>query len=78
MTELERHLSEALQSLSAQYEREQRTSAERIADLCGQVTSLLQQVEQLQQRVNELATDYAGLAADYRQIANELGRRSKR
>ncbi len=65
-------------SRPAQYEREQRTFAERIADLCGQVTSLLQQVEQLQQRVNELATDYAGLAADYRQIANELGRCSKR
>lgn len=78
MTELERHLSEALQSLSAQYEREQRSSAERIDGLCRQVTSLLLQVEQLQQRVHELATDYAGLAADYKQIANALDRRSKR
>jgi uncharacterized protein YgbK (DUF1537 family) len=78
MTELERHLSEALQSLSAQYEREQRSSAERIAGLCGQVTSLLQQVEQLRQQADGLAIDYAALAADYRQIANALARLSKR
>lgn len=78
MTELEKHLSEALQSLSAQYEREQRSSAGRIAGLSGQVTSLREQVEQLQQHVNELAADYAALAADYRKIANALGRLSKR
>lgn len=78
MTELERHLSEALRSLSAQYEREQSSSAERIAGLSGQVTSLLRQVGQLQQRINGLATDYEALAADYRQIANALDRRSQR
>ena len=41
MTELETHLSESLQSLPAQYEREQRSSAEHIHGLRGQVTSLL-------------------------------------
>ena len=47
MTELEKHLSEALQSLSAQYGREQRSAAGRIAGLSGQVTTLRERVEQL-------------------------------
>lgn len=78
MTELEKHLSEALRSLSAQYEQEQRRSAGQIAGLSGQVTSLREQVEQLQGHVNDLGEDYARLAADYRQIANALDRLSKR
>lgn len=78
MTELEKHLSEALQSLAAQFEREQRSSAERIAGLCEQVTSLLQQVEQLRQQADGLANDYEAITADYRQIADALDRLSKR
>ena len=53
MTELEKHLSAALPSLSAQY-------------------------EQLQGHVNDLGEDYARLTEDYRQIANALGRLSRR
>ena len=78
MTELEKRLSEALRSLSAQYEQEQKSAGERIAGLSGQVTSLREQVEQLQGHVNDLGDDYAQLAADYRRIANALGRLSKR
>ena len=37
----------ALRSLSAQYEREQRSAAVQIAGLSRQVTTLRQQVEQL-------------------------------
>ena len=78
MTELEKHLSEALQSLSAQYEREQKSCAGHIAGLSEQVTSLRKQVEQLQQHVNGLAADYEALAGDYRKIVNALGRLSQR
>ena len=70
MTELERQLSEALKSLSAQYEREQRSDAGRIAGLSRQVTTL-QQVEQLQGHVNDLA-------AEYGRLADALDRLSKR
>ena len=40
MTEIERQLSEALQSLSAQYEREQRSAAGWIAGLSKQVSRI--------------------------------------
>ena len=76
--EIEKRLSEALQSLSAQYEREQRSAAGRIAGLSGQVTTLREQVEQLEGHVNDLATDYSQLAKDYRRIANALDRLSRR
>ena len=78
MTELEKQLSKALQSLSAQYEREQSSAAGRIAGLSRQVTTLREQVEQLQAHVNDLAADYSKLAADYRRIANALEKLSKR
>ena len=47
MTELEKHLSEALQSLSAQYEQEQKSAAARISGLSGQVTTLRERVSEL-------------------------------
>ena len=78
MTELEKRLSEALQSLSAQYEREQKSAAVRISGLSGQVTTLREQVEQLHGHVNDLATDYSQLAKDYKRIANALDKLSKR
>lgn len=78
MTALERQLAEALQELSAQYEREQRNAGERIAGLSRQVTTLREQVEQLRGHVSDLAADYSKLAADYRRIANALSKRSHR
>lgn len=78
MTELEKHLSEALRALSAQYEREQKSAAARISGLSGQVMTLQQQVEQQQGHVNDLATDYSQLARDYKRIADALEKLSKR
>ena len=71
MTELERQLSEALQSLAAQYEREQQRQAE-------SVEALQRQLLQLDEQVAALAADYRQLAGDYRKIADALSRLSKR
>ena len=60
MTELEGQLSEALQSLAAQYEQEQKRQA-------GLVEGLRKQLRQLDEQV-------AALAADYRQIAGTTRR----
>lgn len=65
MTELERQLSEALQSLAAQYEQEQRQQAE-------SVEGLRKQLQELDAQVAALAADYKQLAADYRKIADAL------
>ena len=65
MSELERQLLRALQSLAAQYEREQERQAALVDGLSEQVASLSEQVEQL-------AKDYKALASDYRKIANAL------
>ena len=78
MTELERRLTEALGALSAQYERERRSSSEQVSGLLQQVQSLRGQVERLQEHVNELGSDYAQLAGDYRRIADALVRLSRR
>lgn len=63
MTELERHLTKALQELSAQYAREQRQQAE-------QIKSLARQVQQLDAHVT-------ALAQDYKRIADALSGRSR-
>ena len=68
MTELERQLSEALQSLAAQYEREQKRQAE-------SVEGLRKQLRRLDEQVAGLAADYRQLAADYRKIADALSAR---
>ena len=71
MTELERQLSEALQSLAAQYEREQKRQAELVG-------GLQKQLRQLDAQVAALAADYRQIAGDYRKIADALSRLSKR
>lgn len=71
MTELERQLSEALQSLAAQYEREQKRQAELVG-------GLRKQLRQLDAQVAALAADYRQIAGDYRKIADALSRLSKR
>lgn len=71
MTELEGQLSEALQSLAAQYEQEQKRQA-------GLVEGLRQQLRQLDAQVAALAADYRQIAGDYRKIADALSRLSKR
>lgn len=71
MTELERQLSGALQSLAAQHEREQRRQAE-------SVEGLREQLELLDAQVAGLVADYKQLAEDYGKIAFALSRLSKR
>ena len=73
-----RQLAEALRSLSAQFEREQRSATGQIDGLSRRVTTLRQRVEQLQGHVHDLASDYGKLAADYKRIANALDMLSRR
>ena len=82
MTELEKHLTDALRALSEQYEREQRRQAEQVEALQKQMQRLAIQVEDLQpqlRRTEALAEDLKRqverLAADYRKIAKVLSGR---
>ena len=82
MTELEKHLTEALKALAEQYEREQKRQAEQVEALQEQMQRLAIQVEDLQpqlRRTEALAEDLKRqvrlLAADYRKIAEVLSRR---
>ena len=62
---MEEHLSEALQWLSAQYEREQKRQAE-------QVEALQSQLSGFEQSLDELDEDHRQLGRDYRRIADAL------
>ena len=75
MSELERQLLRALQSLAAQYKREQERQAALVDGLSEQVTRLSEQVTSLSRQVEPLAKDYKALAGDYRKIASALARR---
>ena len=65
MTELERQLAEALRTLSAQFETEQRQH-------CGQVEALQQQVEILRQQVERLAGHVTTLTEHCADLAEKL------
>ena len=72
MTELERQLTAALETLSGQYETEQRRHS-------GQVAALQQRFEQqaaenrtLRQRIEQLSGQLRCLDADYRTLAETL------
>ena len=65
MTELERQLSDALQTLSAQFETEQQRH-------CAQVEALQQQVEVLQQQVERLAGHVTTLTEHCADLAEKL------
>ena len=54
MTDLERQLTAALETLSGQYETEQRRRSEQIEALRRQVEALQRQVERLSARVTDL------------------------
>ena len=69
MTDLERQLTAALESLSAQYETEQRRQSEQVEALrrrverqSGENDTLRRQVERLDEQVTRLA-DYYGASA---------------
>ena len=66
MTELERQLTTALQTLSAQYEREQTRRCEQQAQQAERVAALQQQVERLEGAVTHLTRQYTTLAATLR------------
>ena len=77
MTELERQLEEALQTLSAQFETEQRRHSEQVEALRQQIerqttesVTLRQRVERLSAQVTGLDTDYRTLAATLRELLN--------
>ena len=55
MTDLERQLTAALETLSGQYETEQRRRSEQIEALRRQVEALQRQVEALQRQVERLS-----------------------
>ena len=65
MTELEGQLTEALQALSEQFEREQ-------TRLAGQVEQQTERAEVLQQQVKRLEGAVTRLSADYRTLAETL------
>ena len=67
MTELERQLMTALQTLSAQYEREQTRRCEQQAQQDERVAVLQQQVERLEGAVTHLTRQYTTLAATLRE-----------
>ncbi len=77
MTELERQLAEALRTLSAQFETEQRRHCAQVDALQQQIerqttesVTLRQRVEQLSAQVTSLDTDYRTLAATLRELLN--------
>ena len=67
MTELERQLTTALQTLSVQYEREQTRQSEQQAQQAERVEVLQQQVERLEGVMTRLSGDYRTLAATLRE-----------
>lgn len=66
MTELEGQLTEALQALSEQFEREQTRLAGQVEQQTERAEVLQQQVQQLEGAVTRLSEDYRALAATLR------------
>ena len=76
MTELERQLAAALETLSAQYGMEQRRHAEQVEALQQRVEQQAAQSETLRRQVERLSEQMTRLAQDYRTLAATLrGRR---
>ena len=69
MTELERQLTAALETLSAQYEMEQQRHAEQVEALQQRVERQAAQSETLRQQVERLSGQMTRLAEDYRTLA---------
>ena len=64
MTGLERQLTAALEKLSAQYEREQRSHSEQVEALRRQGERQAEQIEALRQQVERLGGQVKRLAGD--------------
>ena len=72
MTELERQLTAALETLSAQYGTEQRRHSEQVEALRQRVERQAAQSEALQEQVERLTGQMTRLAQDYRTLAATL------
>ncbi len=72
MTELERQLTAALRTLSAQYETEQRRHTEQVEALQQRVEQQAAQSETLRRQIEQLTGHVTGLDADYKTIAATL------
>ena len=72
MTELERQLTAALRTLSAQYETEQRRHTEQVEALQQRVDQQAAQSETLRRQIEQLSGHVTGLDADYKTIAATL------
>ena len=77
MTELERQLTKALETLSAQYGMEQRRHSGQVEALRQRVERQAAQSEALQEQAERLTGQMTRLAADYRTLAATLRARWK-
>lgn len=74
MTELEARLSQALQQLAQQYEREQTRQAAQIADLQQQVQSLISQLQQQPAQIASLEKQVQELTSQLQQQVQSLSK----
>jgi len=73
MTELERQLTAALETLSGQFETAQQQHSEQVATLRRQLEQQAEQVATLQEQVASLAGLVQDLSAQYARIASGSG-----
>ena len=72
MTELERQLMAALETLSGQFETEQRRHSEQVEALQQRFEQQTAQNETLRRRIEQLSGQLRCLDADYRTLAETL------